>query len=61
MRTGDSGHGRRRRTRFRWWGPLLAGVLALGACGSESDDLDEGPEPPEADTEIVPGEGGPVD
>lgn len=53
---------RARRSRWGWWSaPLVAGVLAVSACGSETDDLDEGPEPPESDTEIVPGEGGPVD
>ena len=45
----------------RWWWALLAGVVSVGACGSDTDDLDEGPGPPEAGTEVVPGEGGPVD
>ena len=63
MRTGGTDEAVRARTPGRrwWWAPLLASSLALGACGSDMDDLDEGPEPPEADTEIVPGEAGPVD
>ena len=63
MGTGATGEELRGRGSVRrwWWAPLVAGVLLAGACGSDTDDLDEGPEPPEADTEIVPGEGGPVD
>lgn len=48
----------------RWRRPLglaFASALALGACGSDTDDLDEGREPSEEGTEIIPGEGGPVD
>ena len=64
MRTGGTAEELRGPTpgRRRWWlVPFVAGALAVGACGSETDDLDEGPEAPESDTEIVPGEGGPVD
>jgi hypothetical protein len=59
--TAEELRGRTSGRRRWWWAPLVAGVLAVSACGSETDDLDEGPEPPESDTEIVPGEGGPVD
>jgi hypothetical protein len=36
-------------------------VLALAGCGDDVDDADEGAELPEDDTEIIEGEGGPVD
>ena len=63
MRTGGTVEELRGRTSGgRWWGAaLVVAVLAAGAGGSDADDLDEGPEPTESDTEIVPGEGGPVD
>ena len=48
------------RSRLRSAFPLVL-VLGLAACGSDTDDLDEGPDPSEEGTEIVPGESGPVD
>ena len=40
---------------------VLALVLGAAGCSDDMDDGDEGAEPSEPGTEIVPGEGGPVD
>lgn len=56
-------HPRSSRPRRRRLVALALAFAVLGACGGEgSDDLSPGePEAGEEDTEVVPGEGGPVD
>lgn len=50
------------RSRLRLVALSVAGLVMVGGCSDDSDDLSPvEPEAGEEDSEIVPGEGGPVD